>query len=203
MQLRSTCMVQRSDDPWLKYQEHVEYIPLSDEVPERFRNIELKSPIHWLEAHKVFGALDWLERYRNTHDGKFLVVTHHQRVGLEIAEKLKAGLMYGGVKSTEQRDEIVSRFMEEDDRRVLVIAKDLEMNLDWELRAIRTIVFVEPPFTPRELKQILSWFQDGQNPFPLRGYYLFSAHPLDMNEMDRLDLRLERMREILDDKHRA
>jgi len=196
--LRSTCLVRRGDDLGLQYQERVDFIPFSVDLPEGFEEAWFKSPIHWLGAHKVLGALTWLRKYRAAHDGKFVVVTHHQRVGAEIASQLGVDLLYGGIVNSGERDDIVRRFLEEDSQ-ALVLAKDVEMNMTWDFRSIRTIVFVEPPFSPRELKQILSCFQDEQIASPLRGCYLFTAHPLDMNEMDRLDLRIERMRTVLDE----
>jgi hypothetical protein len=200
--LRSTCMVRRGDDLGLQVQERVELIPLSADLPEGFEAAWFKSPIHWLGAHKVLGALDWLKKYRAVHAEKFVVVTHHQRVGAEIASQLGADLLYGGIANSAQRDEVVRRFLEEDDQ-VLVLAKDVEMDLTWDFRSIRTIVFVEPPFSPRELKKILSAFQDEKNPASLTAYYLCTNHSMDLDAMARLDLRLQRMRAVLDVEDRA
>jgi hypothetical protein len=197
--LRSTCLVRRGDDPGLLVQERVEFIPLSTGLPEGFEEAWFKSPIHWLGAHKVLGALDWLKKYRAVRAEKFVVVTHHQRVGAEIASQLGVALLYGGIASSAERDEVIRRFLEEESQ-ILVLAKDVEMDLTWDFRSIRTIVFVEPPFSPRELKKILAAFQDEKNPASLTGYYLCTNHPMDLDAMARLDLRLQRMRVVLDQK---
>jgi hypothetical protein len=195
--LRSTCMVRRGDDLGLQVQERVEFIPLNADLPKGFEEAWFKSPIHWLGAHKVLGALTWLRKYRAAHGEKFVVVTHHQRVGAEIASQLGAALLYGGIASSVERDEVVRRFLEEDSQ-ALVLAKDVEMDMNWDFRGIRAIVFVEPPFSPRELKKILAAFQDENNPASLTGYYLCTNHPMDLDAMARLDLRLQRMRVVLD-----
>jgi hypothetical protein len=191
-------------DAGLAYQEQVAYIPESADISEEFKDDEIKSPLHALGLRKVKSALAWIEEYRKTHAEKFVIVTHHQRVGDYLAQRLKVPHLYGGVASEYRRDEIVARFLAPEGPQMLVIAKDLDMTRAWDFRAVRLVVFVEPPCAPDDLKHILGKFQDNTNPVPLVGQYLFTEHTLDLNAMTRLDLRLKRMQEVLDEEeHRT
>jgi hypothetical protein len=196
--LRSTCLLRRGVDFGLQYQERVAYIHESADIPDEFKDDEIKSPLHRLGLCKVQDALRWVEEYRKTHAEKFVIVTHHQRVGDYLAQRLNVPHLYGGVASEVRRDEIVAQFLDPCGPQMLVIAKDLYLAPAWDFRSVRLIVFVEPPCAPDDLKNILDKFQDDANPIPLVGQYLFTNHPIDLNLMDRLNLRLERMKEVLD-----
>lgn len=196
--LRSTCLLRRGVDFGLQYQERVAYIAESADIPAEFKDDEVKSPLHRLGLCKVQDALRWIEECCKIHAEKFVIVTHHQRVGDYLAQQLNVPHLYGGVASEVRRDEIVARFLDPAGPQMLVIAKDLYMTPAWDFRSVRLIVFVEPPFAPDDLKNILDKFQDDTNPVPLVGQYLFTNHPIDLDAMDRLDLRLERMQVVLD-----
>lgn len=104
------------------------------------------------EVAKVPMACDWAEQWlKGRPNEKLVIFAGHREASRALGEHFGVLPLIGGVPAS-KRSEVVSRFMEDPDERVLV-ASHAAMGVGINLQAATGVLFLEQPWTPAACEQ--------------------------------------------------
>jgi len=192
--LRSTCLVRRAEDPGVCIQDHLEFIKLN-QPPENIQTDLIASPLRRLGIEKIQEAAAWLSDFLNNYSGNVLIIAHHNDVIENLSKMLNLPAIYGKIGSEKLRMANALQ-MSQNGARAIIIANDVE--LKWEFDEVTALVFVELLITPMQLYAIAHYLVGVESGKTIPAYWLYSNHPLDLDALKRLKLRLSDYSMVMD-----
>jgi hypothetical protein len=184
--LRATCLLRRTQEARVRdvrtIQVQVEESDFSALLEDQTAIV--RSPLRERGLRKLYSALAWINDFKLSQRGNFLVFAHHNDVVRELSRFTGLPAVYGKVSSDKTRERLVRELSGG-----MIVSNMTEFA--WDVRDVTVIVFVEFNITPKQYDAVLEKVLKNNGGQAVDVYFLTLPSRDDQNTLRRLATRIE------------